>query len=349
MKLIPTAYSGSCYLIHADSKRKENSIYIGYKDYLTKKNVPKQFTIYFTTNNDWHGIVNDKWVGYQYPLQIDTASHTFPLELAVKPLYREYYYSLGFGLWSKGPNQNKNSDIDPKHCFKTTSIMKLRNDGNCTEFCIPITFSALFDKSEIKICLKFVDHFCALDDIAHYINEQYFACMKPSIGKYYHGMASFRAGFSNFYPEIITEERLKRTLLYLHWGQSTQVEISEEKLIYGAYDLLAWIGGALGIFIGYSFFDFAKHIIDIFFHFIYEYINKTMTKKGLAQPNNVSWFQPELSKLGIISGFLGFTEFNPPKPEVSASGYSSKIARRHSNILHIQETQASKPEFVTSQ
>ena len=95
MKLIPTAYSGSCYLIHADSKRKENSIYIGYKDHLTKKNVPKQFTIYFTTNNDWHGIVNDKWVGYQYPLQIDTASHTFPLELAVKPLYREYYYSLG--------------------------------------------------------------------------------------------------------------------------------------------------------------------------------------------------------------------------------------------------------------
>ena len=72
MKLIPTAYSGSCYLIQADSKRKENSIYIGYKDYLTKKNVPKQFTIYFTTNNDWHGIVNDKWVGYQYPLQIDT-------------------------------------------------------------------------------------------------------------------------------------------------------------------------------------------------------------------------------------------------------------------------------------
>ena len=75
MKLIPTAYSGSCYLIHADSKRKDNSIYIGYKDYLIEKNAPKRFTIYFTTYNDWHGIVNDKWVGYQYPLQIDTASH----------------------------------------------------------------------------------------------------------------------------------------------------------------------------------------------------------------------------------------------------------------------------------
>ena len=65
-----------------------------------------------------------------------------------------------------------------------------------------------------------------------------------------------------------------------------------------------------------------------------------MTKKGLAQPNNVDWFQPELSKLGIISGFVGFTEFNPPTTEVSASSYSPKIARRH-NILHVQESRAS--------
>ena len=35
------------------------------------------------------------------------------------------------------------------------------------------------------------------------------------------------------------------------------------------------------------------------------------------------------SKLGVISGFVGFTQFNPPKPDVSFSGYSPKIARRH--------------------
>ena len=47
-------------MIHADSKRRDNSIYIGYKDYLIEKNAPKRFTIYFTTYNDWHGIINDK-------------------------------------------------------------------------------------------------------------------------------------------------------------------------------------------------------------------------------------------------------------------------------------------------
>ena len=35
-------------------------------------------------------------------------------------------------------------------------------------------------------------------------------------------------------------------------------------------DLLAWLGGALGIFVGYSFFDFAKQIIDVAFYCIYK-------------------------------------------------------------------------------
>ena len=65
-----------------------------------------------------------------------------------------------------------------------------------------------------------------------------------------------------------------------------------------------------------------------------------MTKNGLAHPNNVKWFHPN-SKLGFISGFVGFTQFNPPKPEVLVSGYSPKIARRN-NILHVQKTQARK-------
>ena len=68
-----------------------------------------------------------------------------------------------------------------------------------------------------------------------------------------------------------------------------------------------------------------------------------MTKKGLAQPDNVGWFQPELSKFGILSGFVGFTEFNLPKPGVSASGYSPKSARKR-KILHVKENQDRKLE-----
>ena len=48
--------------------------------------------------------------------------------------------------------------------------------------------------------------------------------------------------------------------------------ISEEKLVYDSRDLLAWIGGALGIFVGYSFFDLAKNIIDITFYCLFRRI-----------------------------------------------------------------------------
>ena len=33
-------------------------------------------------------------------------------------------------------------------------------------------------------------------------------------------------------------------------------------------DLFAWLGGALGLFIGYSVFDFTKQIIDVAFYWI---------------------------------------------------------------------------------
>jgi hypothetical protein len=45
--------------------------------------------------------------------------------------------------------------------------------------------------------------------------------------------------------------------------------ISEEKLVNDPKYLLAWLGGALGIFVGYSFFDLAKNIVDVVFYFIY--------------------------------------------------------------------------------
>ena len=62
--------------------------------------------------------------------------------------------------------------------------------------------------------------------------------------------------------------------MFLWFENSETVDISEEKLVYDSKDLLAWLGGALGIFIGYSFFDLSKLIIDVTFFFIYKLVNK---------------------------------------------------------------------------
>ena len=91
------------------------------------------------------------------------------------------------------------------------------------------------------------------------------------VEKIFTGWAKFRDGITFHFPETMSKEQEKRTLMYLFWKyQSNMTTILEEKLVYSSKDLLAWLGGALGIFVGYSFFDLTKHIIDITFHFIYK-------------------------------------------------------------------------------
>ena len=94
--------------------------------------------------------------------------------------------------------------------------------------------------------------------------------MTPATQKYFKGISTYMRGFTNYYPEIIKGGRKDRTLMLFYCGyKSNATIISEEKLVYDSKDLLAWLGGALGIFVGYSFFDLTKNIIDVVFYFIY--------------------------------------------------------------------------------
>ena len=98
---------------------------------------------------------------------------------------------------------------------------------------------------------------------------------KKKVVKSFTGWEKFKDdGITNQFPETIDKDREKRTLIFFYWQyNSNMTTIIEEKLVYGPKDLLAWLGGALGIFVGYSFFDLAKHIIDIAFYFVYKLIS----------------------------------------------------------------------------
>jgi hypothetical protein len=58
-------------------------------------------------------------------------------------------------------------------------------------------------------------------------------------------------------------EPLQRYLL-----TCSRVTVQEEKLLYDSKDLLAWTGGALGIFVAYSIFDLSSQILDWVFQFV---------------------------------------------------------------------------------
>ena len=269
VKKIPTWRSGNCDMIQFYDVENWDvtfaELYIGYSKNLDHQNIPKEFTIHLTSKDQWTGIVTETGL-YQKQFKVNT-KYNFPLYLEVYPLYREFYFPLPSNTAEK--NEDMKSTLE--YCFKSDKIRMILESKNCTEICIPIHYSSLYNTSEIKICSAFQNHFCAFYPIQWHIEEQQNTCMQPIVEKYFKGTATYKEDFSNYYPKIIKGDRKNRTLMVFYYGYKSNVTIiSEEKLVYGSKDLLAWLGGALGIFVGYSFFDLAKTIIDVAFFFIYK-------------------------------------------------------------------------------
>ena len=83
-------------------------------------------------------------------------------------------------------------------------------------------------------------------------------------------------GIPYFTTQNMDDERKKRIIVSLWWQfDSADGTANEEKLLYDSKDLLAWVGGALGIFVGCSIFDILSQIISMIFYFVARVINKT--------------------------------------------------------------------------
>ena len=278
LKIISTLFNGDCYVIEFNDnwKGEKGYLFVGYRQNLEIGDTPRGFVIYLTQRNSWQSIATNTWEENEIPMKIDTMSYNFPVSVNIVPLSRKYYYPL--------PPKNRYIEnlrnFTQNECIKSEMIKAIHNEqmaSNCTKLCIPaVFFNAFFNVSEVKICSNFDEHFCGnIWKIGNLVGEKINFCKKQmkiekSAEKSFTGWAKFRNGAITFFlPEMISKEQEKRTLIYLYWKyQSNMTTILEENLVYSSKDLLAWLGGAFGIFVGYSFFDLAKHIIDIVFHFI---------------------------------------------------------------------------------
>ena len=98
-------------------------------------------------------------------------------------------------------------------------------------------------------------------------------CTKKKIEKSYEGQVSFSDGLPYSIIKRVTEERKDKVLFLMRWDfDSDHITVQEEELIYGPMDLLSWIGGALGIFVGYSIFDLTSLLLDWVFQFVFRVI-----------------------------------------------------------------------------
>ena len=259
LKKVPTAEIGICHVIFMENLE---GLLLEYKDPIISNDVPDSFSVYVLPKNEWQGIVTRNWIGQQ-PFKIDTSSHSFPSAIFFQSTMNQFY------------------PLDPlsegTQCIDTKEIKKIRKDQNCKKDCIPIQFSSLFDPSEIKICLDYDDHFCAYHQIQGYIwrlsLEKQILCTKENVEKSYKGQVSYSDGIPYWIAKKVTEEKRNNILFYMRWNfGSDHVNVQEEELMYGPKNLLSWIGGALGIFVGYSIFDLTSLLLDWVFQFVYQLI-----------------------------------------------------------------------------
>ena len=229
LRTVPTVWAGACFVMQDKNQQNQHndwgSVYVGYNKGMDMLDVPKRFKVYFTPNNEWQNIVADSFYGRQQQLMISTPKESFPLIMGIPNLSRDYHYPL----LSKTTLQKSKLE----GCIKSERIVEIRKSRNCTESCIPITYSLLFNTSDIKVCQSFEGHFCAFWDIWYYIEDQFMFCYKRSPEKYFSGLKYYDDGFYNYATNVINKDRENRTLFNLYWTyQSNLTAIIEEKLVY---------------------------------------------------------------------------------------------------------------------
>ena len=108
-------------------------------------------------------------------------------------------------------------------------------------------------QTDMKLCTDV--SVVTLSDIWKKIMEYIRECKMPCTIVEYQGTIKKYLGWGNF-----SEGATMINLFFL----TDEVKLQEKYLIYGIVDLIGIVGGNLGLFVGFSFYDVIKCVLDIF-------------------------------------------------------------------------------------
>ena len=134
--------------------------------------------------------------------------------------------------------------------------MKKNSDKN---FCLPIEFSTLIELSNnvsYPPCEDIKDQKKNYEKVLW----QYYRtdCLRSCSYLQYDGKAKPMYGMEDI-----------RKISVVYWfGNRNDVKMFKEYLIYGVTDVIGFVGGTLGLFVGFSFLDSVMTIANYFFNSI---------------------------------------------------------------------------------
>jgi hypothetical protein len=201
------------------------------------------FQCYLSEESDHIGMVYGEWEG-------------------AKPL--SFHASLGNyvtlniekAIWQQNSNDPCTNYPVGESLFTCRSKEMIPNDNStkCNNSCAVVNARNYYKaagKTIVDQCNTVDDHFCQLEELMIAFDISKGKCQLPCSVSEFSGNVQ-----ENRVPE-------GNHLLYFILGyRSNRVSIFEEYLLYDFPAIVGSVGGSLGLFIGFSFFDFGSLILD---------------------------------------------------------------------------------------
>ena len=228
MSKIATFKHGMCCLIESFFKISEKHEF----QIMAKRNldeigdIPDSLEIFFVSMNMWHGIVDDDWI------------HVAPSQ-----------FEISFEPEKQRPRQN----------FRTSQLVEMTfmkgydNIKRCQEKmieesnCFPKCFPLLLNYLDVPPCTNYEGANCMINQT---LDSR---CIQPKSTLQYR-MERYDYGYSDPGTSHVPTWSLSFPL--------TVIEVKEEILIISPEDMIGYTGGALGLFIGFSCFEYFTRLFD---------------------------------------------------------------------------------------
>ena len=217
--------------------------------------IPKMFRGFFESVSDFSALNYKAWPGSKpYTFEINILdSNVVAIERQVWNFYEH--------------NQQRNcvyyhQDFSYVHCFAKNVIKDLASKCKPNLCSTPSIQSFLeLTNQSWRFCRNYIEEKCVINNFALSFVHAESQCQVPCNVTEYKGEIR----------RMPLEREDKRTYLGII-NKSNSISVMEEILIYDALTLIGTVGGSLGLFIGFSFYDFG--------HFVTQFLCKLCLKES---------------------------------------------------------------------
>ncbi len=185
--------------------------------------------------NEWQSVKR-----FEVPLQIQTEATTSLIRTSKKLLEE------------KGHCQQQY--LEDCRMIKLSNAGRIRILENCTNPCSVPSWKSWMDynnqSSRWKQCNNINDSKCVSDIVTELYYEKAIACLPPCVQVEFNGINQFENKHG-------TKRRRCKLKIYF---ETMREEIFEQILLYDASSFIGNVGGYLGLFVGFSYLDFATSL-----------------------------------------------------------------------------------------